>query len=378
MSIPIPVGMELATVVWRLGHTTQTETLAGARGLVKFEPTATAVSYPDTTVLPTPVTARVQGGVMEPVELTVNDPELWNWRVTPEFGVSWTPFHIDVPAAGVDLATAVVVPGKGPVRAVTGPPGAGIAFHGEKNTVDDLPDDAIAGDGWLIDGDLHVWSGHRWVNAGPIRGPRGFPGDRGPAPVIEWDGTRLVINGQSGPDLEGEPGADSTVPGPPGPANSLTVGSVQTGEIADALITGQAPYQELHLTFPSDTAEGLTDRLAALERDTGTLTVTSMFIEVTNGDVFIRRVGNVVHVTLYDVEFADSTPPEFFYLADLLPTGYRPAVNTSFTAMADVNGTMTRRVRFQADGRVLLYDITPETRINVTASYLTPNAWPAS
>lgn len=138
------------------------------------------------------------------------------------------------------------------------------------------------------------------------------------------------------------------------------------GELTETDVTG------LYATVDA----GIEARLVALERDTGTLAVTSTFTEVTNGDVFIRRVGNVVHVTLYDIEFADSTPPEFFYLADRLPTGYWPAAHTSFAALADVNGTETRRIRFQADGRILLYDITPDARINVTASYLTPNAWP--
>lgn len=115
----------------------------------------------------------------------------------------------------------------------------------------------------------------------------------------------------------------------------------------------------------------------ALERDTGTLEVTTAFPEVTRGRIFVRRVGNAVHVTLYDVEFANSTPPEFFYLDGLLPVGYRPAALTSFPALADVNGTMTRRLRFQPDGQILLYDITASSRINATVSYMTPNAWPA-
>lgn len=111
--------------------------------------------------------------------------------------------------------------------------------------------------------------------------------------------------------------------------------------------------------------------------DTGTLTVTSSFPEVTNGNIYVRRVGIVVHSTFYDVEFANASPPEFFYLNGLLPAGYRPATLTSFPALADVNGTTTRRIRFQADGQILLYAITPSSRINVTASYLTPDAWPA-
>ena len=121
---------------------------------------------------------------------------------------------------------------------------------------------------------------------------------------------------------------------------------------------------------------GLAARLAALERDTGTLTVTTVFPEVTRGAIYVRRRGEVVHSTLYDVEFANSTPPEFFYLDGLLPVGYRPAALTSFPALADVNGTATRRIRFQPNGQILLYDITASSRINVTVSYLTPDPFP--
>lgn len=83
-----------------------------------------------------------------------------------------------------------------------------------------------------------------------------------------------------------------------------------------------------------------------------------------------------MHVTLYDVEFANSTPPEFFYLDGALPVGYRPATLTSFPALADVNGTTTRRIRFQNNGQILLYDITASSRINATVSYLTPDPFP--
>lgn len=122
---------------------------------------------------------------------------------------------------------------------------------------------------------------------------------------------------------------------------------------------------------------GIEARLAAIEYDSGTLDITASFPEVTNGSIQVRRVGATVHVTLYDVEFTNSTPPEFFYLAGALPPGYRPAAHTSFAALADVSGTTTRRVRFQANGQILLYAISSTSRINATVSYLTPDAMPA-
>ena len=122
MSIPIPSGMTRGRVSWRIAHDRAGATLPGASGRVRFEPTARAVSYSDTTVLPEPVETPVIGGVMTPVSLTVNDPEIWNWRVHPHVGVPWPPFPVDV-AGPVDLSAAAVVPGKGPVRAVKGQTG---------------------------------------------------------------------------------------------------------------------------------------------------------------------------------------------------------------------------------------------------------------
>lgn len=46
----------------------------------------------------------------------------------------------------------------------------------------------------------------------------------------------------------GDNGEDSTVPGPPGPANTLAIGTVTSGP-ADATITGTAPAQTLNLTL---------------------------------------------------------------------------------------------------------------------------------
>lgn len=118
-----------------------------------------------------------------------------------------------------------------------------------------------------------------------------------------------------------------------------------------------------------------TVRPADTTPDTGTLTVTSSFPQVTNGSVTIRRYGQMVHATLYDVDFTGLTPPTLFYLEGALPTGYRPATNTSFPAL--VGSTAVCRIRFQANGQILLYSFPEGGRVNVTASWLTPNPWPA-
>jgi len=61
----------------------------------------------------------------------------------------------------------------------------------------------------------------------------------------------VVTQGPQG--AKGEPGADSTVPGPPGPANTLSVGTVTTGAAgtnASVSISGTSPNQSLSFTIP--------------------------------------------------------------------------------------------------------------------------------
>lgn len=70
---------------------------------------------------------------------------------------------------------------------------------------------------------------------------------------LEWGeagggaGTVTSVNGIP-PDENGDVEIP-LVPGPPGPANTLTIGSVTTGEV-DVQITGTAPSQQLHFTLP--------------------------------------------------------------------------------------------------------------------------------
>ena len=124
MSIPVPDAVQYHEVTWNLGHAKNgTTSLAGARGRVKFEATATAVAYSEATVLPAPVETPVIDGVMTPVDLLESMPGIWNWKITPSVGVQWAPFHIDVEGP-VNLASAATMPGAGPVRVVKGDRGA--------------------------------------------------------------------------------------------------------------------------------------------------------------------------------------------------------------------------------------------------------------
>jgi hypothetical protein len=57
--------------------------------------------------------------------------------------------------------------------------GAGVNIVGTVATADDLPDSGEIGDAYLVGGDLYVWTGAEWTNAGPVQGPRGDIGPTG-------------------------------------------------------------------------------------------------------------------------------------------------------------------------------------------------------
>lgn len=87
-----------------------------------------------------------------------------------------------------------------------GPPGAdgtSVNIKGEKPSIQDLPHNAQIGDGWLVKGDLYIWDGSHWINAGHIQGPPGPQGPQGPQGNPGADG-KPGINGQ-----DGRPGQDA-------------------------------------------------------------------------------------------------------------------------------------------------------------------------
>ena len=94
-----------------------------------------------------------------------------------------------------------------------GDPGPPLLIKGNLNSVADLPLNPLAGDGYLINGILYTWTGTEWINGGQIQGPQG-------------------------------------IQGLPGPANSLTIGTVSTGSPANATISGTSPNQILSLVIP--------------------------------------------------------------------------------------------------------------------------------
>jgi hypothetical protein len=96
-----------------------------------------------------------------------------------------------------------------------GPAGTGINVKGQVPTESDLPAGAAVGDAYVVEttGDLWIWEGSSWVNAGPIQGPEGPQGPQGPQ-GIEGPQGPSGAPGDQGPT--GPPGADGA-PGAQGP-----------------------------------------------------------------------------------------------------------------------------------------------------------------
>ncbi|HFL3862021.1 TPA: hypothetical protein ACG3SI_003385 [Clostridioides difficile] len=60
-----------------------------------------------------------------------------------------------------------------------GDPGEDLNIKGSFDSIDELPADATPGDGYIIEGNLYVWSNNIWVNTGNMKGEQGDKGDRG-------------------------------------------------------------------------------------------------------------------------------------------------------------------------------------------------------
>lgn len=60
-----------------------------------------------------------------------------------------------------------------------GEDGTSISIKGTLNDTSELPQTGVAGDTYIIKGDLYVWDGSKWVNAGNIKGDKGDKGDNG-------------------------------------------------------------------------------------------------------------------------------------------------------------------------------------------------------
>ena len=95
-----------------------------------------------------------------------------------------------------------------------GESGTGVTILGSLNDPSDLPGNAEIAEAFLIDGDLWVWDGEEWLNAGNIQGPAGAQGPQGePGPQGEV--------GPQGRQGESGPQGPQGEPGPQGPRGDM-------------------------------------------------------------------------------------------------------------------------------------------------------------
>lgn len=65
------------------------------------------------------------------------------------------------------------------IQGLTGPVGPGFNYQGELATIGSLPSPSTQGFAYRIGTDLYIYNGTSWVNAGPLQGPKGDKGDQG-------------------------------------------------------------------------------------------------------------------------------------------------------------------------------------------------------
>lgn len=200
-----------------------------------------------------------------------------------------------------------------------GKDGTGINVLGSFNTVDELETAypiGTAGDAYLINGDLYVWSATEveWVNAGNIQGPQGLKGEKGDKGDKGDTGAQGIqgIQGEVGP--QGEQGYTPYI----GPNNNWFINGVDLGisatvytlPIASAETLGGIKIGE-NLTITEDgvlNAEGGVEGYVMLEASTdnvidfNTLTEPGLYLIRNASDGSGTTLNsNLTSTTKYDV-----------------------------------------------------------------------------
>ena len=145
-------------------------------------------------------------------------------------GLSVTILVDKINGDGNTYASWVLVLGAGEVGP-TGPQGAqgtSITVKGQVANVVDLPSVGnTVNDAYIVsaNGNLYVWDGSGWVNAGPIVGPTGAQGITGPQGIQGPTGPVSTVQGPTGPQGNLGPTGPQGAIGPTGPANFELTGS---------------------------------------------------------------------------------------------------------------------------------------------------------
>jgi hypothetical protein len=185
-------------------------------------------------------------------------------------GTSITMLVDKVNGNGNTYASWVLVLGAGEVGPIgpTGAQGTSITVKGQVAAVVNLPSVSnVVNDAYIVsaNGNLYVWNGSIWVNAGPIVGPTGATGASGPTGATGATGPTSTVAGPTG--ATGPTGAAVTGPtggtGPTGPANFELTGSNYLTSIIltsgdAARIVKMNSSTAVDLTIPADGFNGYT------------------------------------------------------------------------------------------------------------------------
>lgn len=271
----------LITVRGRLvrSHGVNDLALPGA-GVIQYQP-ATHGTHEGALRGVDPVPARIVDGEAEPVELT---PGPWRISVFPEYGDAWEPYLVELtedmtePVELVDLTPVVEIDGE---KWVTGPRGisvTGLRDNGD-GTVTWLYSDGTESEPYEIgvgpagrgivsvsdpDEDSLVTITYTDGSTSTVQAITGAQGDTGPAPTITWDGTTIIVDGETGPDLQGAAGASAweDVTGKPSEFPPSAHGHTG-GEVTVDLGDGETTVQDAYETLTADTATARSEAAAA-------------------------------------------------------------------------------------------------------------------
>jgi len=188
--------------------------------------------------------------------------------ITVIVGLSVTLLVDKINGQGVSYGSWALVLGAGEVGP-TGPQGAqgtSITVKGQVAAVVNLPAAGnTVNDAWIVsaNGNLYVWSGSSWVNAGPIVGPTGPQGITGPQGAIGPTGPVSTVEGPTGPQGNLGPTGPQGALGPTGPANFELTGSNYLTSIIltsgdAARIVKMNSSTAVDLTIPADGFNGYT------------------------------------------------------------------------------------------------------------------------
>jgi hypothetical protein len=147
----------------------------------------------------------------------------------------------------------------------TGPQGTSITVKGSVNLVGNLPPTGnTINDAYIVisNGNLYVWNGTAWINAGPIVGPTGPTGSQG-------------VTGPTGPVST----VPSTVPGPTGPQGI-------TGPTGGVGPTGPAFFNLIGSQYLASTTLVEADVATIVKMNSSSGTVVTVPVDGTGGYTF--------------------------------------------------------------------------------------------